>query len=78
MAEYITGLVPGSRIEFAPPLPQDPSNRRPDLSLARSLLPGWSAEVPYEAGVKRTLEWFKTELAGSAMAPSPRPVRVCA
>ena len=68
VAEFVTSLVPGSRIEFAPPLPQDPTNRRPDLSLARKLLPGWSAEVPYEVGVKRTLEWFRAELAGSTMA----------
>ncbi len=68
IAEYVTRLVPGSRIEFAPPLPQDPSNRRPDLSLARKLLPGWAAEVPYEVGVKHTLEWFKIELASGARA----------
>ena len=68
IAEYVTRLVPGSRIEFAPPLPQDPSNRRPDLSLARKLLPGWAAEVPYEVGVKHTLEWFKIELASGAKA----------
>jgi nucleoside-diphosphate-sugar epimerase len=62
VAEYVTRLVPGTRIAFAPPTPQDPSNRCPDLTLARRLLPGWEAKVPYEEGVRRTLAWFRRQL----------------
>lgn len=60
VAEYITTLVPGSRLVLRPPMPQDPTHRRPDLSLARQLLPGWQADTPFEAGVRQTLDWFRT------------------
>jgi UDP-glucose 4-epimerase/UDP-glucuronate decarboxylase len=60
VAKYVASLVPGSRIVFAPPAPQDPTNRCPDLTLARRLLPGWQAAVAYEEGVRRTLEWFRS------------------
>ncbi|RUU75087.1 NAD-dependent epimerase/dehydratase family protein, partial [Mesorhizobium sp. M7A.T.Ca.TU.009.01.3.1] len=41
IAEFVRSLVPGSRIEHHPPAPQDPTNRCPDLTLARHVLPGW-------------------------------------
>ena len=59
VANFITQLVPGSRISYVPPVPQDPTNRCPDLSLLRRVLPGWRARVPYEEGVARTLDWFR-------------------
>ena len=40
-----------------------PTNRRPDLTIAKTVLPDWKAEVPYEEGVRRTLAWFRAELA---------------
>lgn len=66
VARYIAELVPGSTLEFHPPAPQDPTNRRPDLTLARRLLPGWECQVPYEEGVRLTLEWFAAEMAAAA------------
>jgi len=73
VAEYITRLVPGSRIEFIPPMPQDPSNRCPDLMLARKVLPGWEAQVHYEEGVRCTLGWIRQQLALAALPPSDIP-----
>jgi UDP-glucose 4-epimerase len=58
VARYVRDLVPGSRIVHVDPAPQDPTNRCPDLTLTRKLLPGWTCHVPYEVGVKRTLDWF--------------------
>jgi UDP-glucose 4-epimerase/UDP-glucuronate decarboxylase len=58
VARYVRDLVPGSRIVHVDPAPQDPTNRCPDLTLTRRLLPGWTCHVPYEVGVKRTLDWF--------------------
>jgi UDP-glucose 4-epimerase/UDP-glucuronate decarboxylase len=58
VARYVASLVPGTRLEHAPPLPQDPTNRRPDLTLARRLLPGWACHIDYEEGVRLTLDWF--------------------
>jgi len=37
----------------------DPMQRRPDISLARSVL-GWKPEVPLREGLGRTIEWFRT------------------
>jgi nucleoside-diphosphate-sugar epimerase len=60
IAQYIAGLIPGTTIVHTNPVPQDPTNRRPDLTLSRKLLPGWSCKVEYEEGVLRTLRWFET------------------
>ena len=51
-----------SEIEFQP-LPQDdPQQRKPDISLAKSLL-AWEPEVELRAGVALTAEYFKDLLA---------------
>lgn len=67
IAEYVAGLVPGTRIVHSPPLPQDPTNRRPDLTVLRQLLPDWKAEIPYEIGVRRTLEWFRDQIGNHGL-----------
>jgi len=55
----ITGSA--SEISFEP-LPQDdPIQRRPDISLATSVL-GWRPEVTLREGLGRTSEWFAKEL----------------
>jgi nucleoside-diphosphate-sugar epimerase len=59
VAKYVQRRFPASPIEFAPSPPQDPTNRRPDLTLARQVIPGWSADVAYEDGVDCTIEWFR-------------------
>jgi nucleoside-diphosphate-sugar epimerase len=68
VARYVQSLFLGSCIEFLPPAPQDPTNRRPDLALARRILPGWHCRVSYEEGVRRTVRWFQAELAGAQPA----------
>jgi len=51
-----------SRIEREP-LPQDdPKVRRPDIARARSEL-GWEPTVELDAGLVRTIEYFRTKLA---------------
>jgi nucleoside-diphosphate-sugar epimerase len=64
VAKYVQSVVPGTRIEFGPPVPQDPTNRCPDLSLIQALVPNWYCKIPYEEGVDRTLAWFKAKLRG--------------
>jgi dTDP-glucose 4,6-dehydratase len=47
------------------PLPEDdPRRRQPDISKARLLL-GWEPEVPLEAGLRETFEWFKSDRSTS-------------
>jgi UDP-glucuronate decarboxylase len=42
------------------PLPQDdPKQRRPDISLAKTTL-DWAPHVALEAGLKKTIDYFKT------------------
>lgn len=65
VAKYVQRHFPASPIEFAPSPPQDPTNRRPDLTLARRVIPGWSAEVTYEDGVDRTIEWFRQHMGNT-------------
>jgi dTDP-glucose 4,6-dehydratase len=50
-----------SRIEFRPMPPDDPKQRKPDITLARKLL-GWEPKVDREEGLKRTLEYFKKKV----------------
>jgi len=77
VARYITKLVPGTRIVHVPPIPQDPTNRRPDLTLLRQALPGWDAATTYEDGVQLTLNWFRDQI-GERMKPPipPDPIRL--
>ncbi len=58
MARLVLELS-GSRSElvFVDRPQDDPTQRRPDLTLARSLL-GWQPETPLSVGLARTLEWF--------------------
>jgi dTDP-glucose 4,6-dehydratase len=46
-----------SELRFLPRPVDDPAQRRPDLTLARSLL-GWEPQVGLEEGVARTAAWF--------------------
>jgi dTDP-glucose 4,6-dehydratase len=38
----------------------DPKQRRPDITRARSLL-GWRPQVDFEQGIRTTIEWFAGE-----------------
>ena len=70
VAQYVCKLVPGSRIVHRDPVPQDPTNRCPDLTLARQLLPGWSCHIPYERGVQMTIDWFAEQMRRERRAVS--------
>ena len=51
-----------SKLIFEPLPSDDPKQRRPDITLARSLL-GWEPEVSLVDGLKYTVEWFDHEAA---------------
>ena len=72
MVIAITGARVGLRRQ---PLPEDdPKQRRPDISLARSRL-GWGPKVPLEEGLRRTVDYFDallTELGALDPAPADR------
>jgi dTDP-glucose 4,6-dehydratase len=47
-----------SKIQFEPLPPDDPKQRRPDISKAKRLL-GWEPKVDLESGLKLSLEYFR-------------------
>ena len=62
VAKMILGIVGGkSRIVHRELPPDDPKQRRPDISLARRVL-GWEPKVTPEDGLRRTLPFFVAEL----------------
>jgi len=65
LAECILRLTASrSRIRFEPLPPDDPRQRRPDISLATSAL-GWQPQVPLEEGLVRTIAYFRRRLGGA-------------
>jgi nucleoside-diphosphate-sugar epimerase len=49
-----------SPVEFRPPMEDDPVRRRPDIALAKRLL-GWEPKVSRAEGLRRTIEYYRTE-----------------
>lgn len=62
LAERVRDLT-GSRseIRFLPLPSDDPTQRQPDISLAREKL-GWGPRVPLEEGLRKTVEYFEEVL----------------
>jgi UDP-glucuronate decarboxylase len=54
-----------SEIRFEPLPSDDPTRRRPDISLAQSVL-GWSPVVPLAEGLPRTVDYFRSLLPSRA------------
>jgi nucleoside-diphosphate-sugar epimerase len=64
-AKMVLELIPSSasEITYMPPVPDDPSRRRPDITRARSEL-GWQPRVPLRDGLSRTIEYFREVTVG--------------
>uniref|UniRef100_A4SDT8 UDP-glucuronate decarboxylase n=1 Tax=Chlorobium phaeovibrioides (strain DSM 265 / 1930) TaxID=290318 RepID=A4SDT8_CHLPM len=66
LAEKTLTLVGGkSKIVYQPLPPDDPRQRKPDITIAESKL-GWAPTVPLEEGLERTIGYFKEHLFGKA------------
>ncbi len=62
LADTVLALTGSQSTIITKPLPKDdPTQRRPDISLAKEKL-GWQPTVELEAGLKRTIEYFKGEI----------------
>jgi len=59
-ARLVLELIPSSssRIVYMPPVPDDPSRRRPDIGRARGEL-GWEPRVPLRDGLQKTIDYFR-------------------
>ena len=55
------------------PLPQDdPTQRRPDISLAQKNLDGWEPKVQLREGLQKTIDWFRSIRLSDYRPPTPR------
>ena len=62
LAEWVLRLVGGPSKIIHEPLPaDDPKQRRPDITLAREHLQ-WEPTVELEEGLRRTIEYFRTQV----------------
>src|SRR5437588_553303 len=59
-ASLVLELIPSSSSEivYMPPVPDDPSRRRPDIGRARSEL-SWEPRIALRDGLARTIEFFR-------------------
>ncbi|MDR0788023.1 MAG: SDR family oxidoreductase [Gemmatimonadota bacterium] len=70
LAELVIAKV-GATPVIHQPLPEDdPQFRRPDISVAREVL-GWEPRVALDAGLDRTIEYFRGIIGESAFPLSP-------
>ena len=73
LADIVLELTESSsRVDYLP-LPQDdPKQRRPDITKARTQL-GWEPAIDVRTGIARTIEYFRSLLGSERMAPrAPR------
>jgi nucleoside-diphosphate-sugar epimerase len=59
-AKKVLDLIPSSssEITYLPPVPDDPSRRRPDITRAQTEL-SWEPRVPLREGLSKTIEYFR-------------------
>jgi UDP-glucuronate decarboxylase len=71
LAQLVVQLT-GSRSKLVyHPLPvDDPTQRRPDITLAQKHL-DWSPTVPLREGLLKTIEWFRSIDMGHYRPPTP-------
>lgn len=66
LAQKIQNMVnPDADIQFAPLPSDDPKQRQPDITKAKTLL-GWEPTVPLEEGLKLTIDDFRQRLGASS------------
>ena len=66
-AEVINRLTQNSAGAIFEPLPvDDPKQRKPDITKARTLL-GWEPKVALEQGMEQTIAWFAEKVSGAEM-----------
>ena len=61
LAEKVISITGSSSKLVSMPLPQDdPRQRRPDISRAKSILDGWEPKVSLDEGLEKTILHFET------------------
>lgn len=71
LAEQVISISGSSSKLVERPLPDDdPTRRRPDISLAKEKL-GWEPKIPLAQGLKHTIEWFQSINLSDYRPPTP-------
>ncbi|QOJ00704.1 MAG: SDR family oxidoreductase [Phycisphaeraceae bacterium] len=71
LAELVLELTGSKGKLIHKPLPaDDPTQRQPDISLAKSRL-GWEPKVPLREGLAKTIAWFRSIDMSQYRAPTP-------
>lgn len=67
LAEKVLGQVGSkSKLVFMPLPADDPTQRRPDITVAKGVLNGWEPKVGLEEGLSRSIEYFRQFVHASA------------
>jgi dTDP-glucose 4,6-dehydratase len=73
LAEIIRDACDSASAIETRPLPvDDPRRRCPDISRAETIL-GWSPTISLQTGLKRTVTWWRSELAGAGLGGALAP-----
>ena len=71
LAELVIELTgASSKIVYCPLPADDPSQRQPDIALAKSRL-SWQPTIPLREGLAKTIEWFRTIDMSHYRPPTP-------
>jgi len=71
LAELVVEMTgSASKLVYEPLPADDPTQRQPDITLARQKL-GWNPTVPLRKGLAATIEWFQSIELGHYRAPTP-------
>ena len=69
IARTIIGLIGAtSRVVYRPLPIDDPKQRRPDITRARTIL-GWEPSVGLEEGLMKTVDYLRTKVTPTAYSP---------
>jgi UDP-glucuronate decarboxylase len=74
VAKYVSKCFGDLPIVHLDPVPQDPTNRCPDLTTVNSVLPNWTCRIPYEDGILLTIDWFKKNRQEAASKIAKRTI----
>jgi UDP-glucuronate decarboxylase len=71
LADLVLGQIgSNSKLVYRPLPTDDPTRRRPDITLAKQRL-GWAPKVPLAEGLKRTIAWFRSIDPADYRPPTP-------
>ena len=72
LAEMVIELTGSGSSIVKKPLPEDdPTRRRPDITLAKQKL-GWEPTTPLREGLQKTIDWFRSINVSDYTPPTPR------